>query len=650
MKKTNKKNNTCKKEEQNANSKTKNLDVMMIEQEDITYKIMSDDDIEMMKMSDTTSANEKDNKKMMDNLEVMVNETIDKYNKTKLVTDQSNGINNDNNSISSDIMKDSQRNTQANSGKKTIIQIHNNDDNNSFTVKKEKKKKKKEKKNKGTVENGNSDENDITYNLDNNDEKVLNDRDEVNKTTIPSNDQSAASKTMMAPSSEKLTQPSIQSLKSSATKETNVPVNTLSTMESRKRKLDDKEVDNFSDKEMETLSNSKYMSDVHLSEKITPTINNKEHDKDKRKRKLVDKKVDKSNKRKRVPKTTLKGLSERFYKMFNLIPVDPIPFFVFASTVKDSFTCTDKSFSKKRELKFDTNYTKEEIEKIITKSLCLLREYVNKTYISDSITNDEFVTSFSLSKGSNNTQVMKKISRIILRGSKNKSEKPDKIRSVLLSLLEKDQKEDPTRQKVKRKKPIVLLPGGSIHNLQMDIANLLHQYFTEHFPRGFMIIYKKYIEKFVNDNNIMGVLFDKRDEISKEEFDKEHVVELIMMNIFHPKENDIYNFLEDDIIHRFILEERKRFIIQSIKNKTPRQRLVSKNLFCDNGNRYLMYLNELRMKLNMSPGEIIKTIFLPISIEFEETNDKYINNNNNGTQCNTTTELGLLIKCSSKYI
>ncbi|XP_042855740.1 general transcriptional corepressor trfA-like [Penaeus japonicus] len=394
MKKTNKKNNTCKKEEQNANSKTKNLDVMMIEQEDITYKIMSDDDIEMMKMSDTTSANEKDNKKMMDNLEVMVNETIDKYNKTKLVTDQSNGINNDNNSISSDIMKDSQRNTQANSGKKTIIQIHNNDDNNSFTVKKEKKKKKKEKKNKGTVENGNSDENDITYNLDNNDEKILNDRDEVNKTTIPSNDQSAASKTMMAPSSEKLTQPSIQSLKSSATKEMNVPVNTLSTMESRKRKLDDKEVDHFSDKEMETLSNSKYMSDVHLSEKITPTIN-KEHDKDKRKRKLVDKKVDKSNKRKRVPRTTLKGLSERFYKMFNLIPVDPIPFFVFASTVKDSFTCTDKSFSKKRELKFDTNYTKEEIEKIITKSLYLLREYVNKTYISDSITNDEFVTSFN---------------------------------------------------------------------------------------------------------------------------------------------------------------------------------------------------------------------------------------------------------------
>nr|BDT62056.1 MAG: hypothetical protein [Penaeus monodon majanivirus B] len=419
----------------------------------------------------------------------------------------------------------------------------------------------------------------------------------------------------------------------------------------------------------------RYSSDLTADETSNTSTFSTINENKNKKRKAVVEVDDKSYKKRRLPKSGLQRLSETFANTFKLLSVNSVPFFISSSVIKESFTSTDKIFFKKRELKYDTTIARQEIEKIFKRGLYLLTEYIKKNYISGEIVNnengggdddddddddardendddddndDEPITSYSLSKGLNNTQVCKIISRLIIRGFKGKSKRPNKIRRMLLIILDKmnQNSNNKCQSKTKKNKKTAVLPGSSIQKLQMDIANMLYHYLVEVFPRGFMVIYKKYIEKFVTDNNIMDTLYTKRHDFSMDEYDIDSVVELIMFNIVYPKKREFYRFLEDDPIYNFISEERKKFVFQSAKNKTSVQRPVSKSLFCNNAHRYMIHLNKLRMELNMSPNELMETVFLPVSIDIEETNDRY-SSSDSGLYREASTEIGLIIKCYS---
>nr|BDT62277.1 MAG: hypothetical protein [Penaeus semisulcatus majanivirus] len=383
------------------------------------------------------------------------------------------------------------------------------------------------------------------------------------------------------------------------------------------------------------------------------------------KRKAVVNIDDKSCKRRRLPKSNLKHLSDVFASTFKLQSESSVPYFISSGIIKESFTSTDKIFHKKREMKYDTTVARQAIEDIYKKSIDLLTEYIKKNYISSEDVDDDddddddiddeqekdeqTIPSYSLSKGLYNTQICKIISRFIVKGFEGKLKRPNKIKRFLLSISKKmNQDVNKCQSTTKKSKTTAVLPGSSIQKLQMDIANMLYHYILEVFPRGFMIIYKKHIEKFVTDNNITDALSSRRDHISMDEYSVDSAVDLILLNIVYPKKKELYRFPEDDPIYDFISEERKIFAFESVKTKTSVQRPVSKSLLCNNAHRYLTHLDKMRMELNMSPDELMETVFLPVSIDMEETNARYSSNDSGHNNCEATTEIGLIIKCYSR--
>jgi len=274
-------------------------------------------------------------------------------------------------------------------------------------------------------------------------------------------------------------------------------------------------------------------------------------------------------------------------------------------------------FLKRLTTKYGTinHVTKEEIENYIRKSLSVLQDYVTKNHFYDESTVTPPVTSYSLSRGLDNTRIYKRISRLVLRGVKKNSKKMDEIMKIFLSILEN--KKYYKNYDKKRKGKIIVPPGGSIQSLELDIANLLYLYFEKILPRGFMLIYMMYIKKFVTDHNLLEVLFKKKEDILQNDynidFDIEYIVKLILFNIIYPKETCIYNFSKEDIIYNFILEERKKLINGSVKHRP-----LSRDLFCNEASNYMFYLNEMRKKLNMSSYNFCDIFFVPISVNMCE--------------------------------
>jgi len=398
-----------------------------------------------------------------------------------------------------------------------------------------------------------------------------------------------------------------------------------------KKKDDDDEV--MMKKKKDDDSSSSISTTYHNTEKVTMLPSsyiianrgeNLQNDeiKNTKKRKLNDYSMvrvsDKGPKRKRT--LNFHDLYDEFINYFNLNlskNKDGFKFFSLSSGVKNSFICTDKLFLKRLTTKYGTinHVTKEEIENYIRKSLSVLQDYVTKNHFYDESTVTPPVTSYSLSRGLDNTRIYKRISRLVLRGVKKNSKKMDEIMKIFLSILEN--KKYYKNYDKKRKGKIIVPPGGSIQSLELDIANLLYLYFEKILPRGFMLIYMMYIKKFVTDHNLLEVLFKKKEDILQNDynidFDIEYIVKLILFNIIYPKETCIYNFSKEDIIYNFILEERKKLINGSVKHRP-----LSRDLFCNEASNYMFYLNEMRKKLNMSSYNFCDIFFVPISVNMCE--------------------------------
>jgi len=398
-----------------------------------------------------------------------------------------------------------------------------------------------------------------------------------------------------------------------------------------KKKDDDDEV--MMKKKKDDDSSSSISTTYHNTEKVTMLPSsyiianrgeNLQNDeiKNTKKRKLNDYSMvrvsDKGPKRKRT--LNFHDLYDEFINYFNLNlskNKDGFKFFSLSSGVKNSFICTDKLFLKRLTTKYGTinHVTKEEIENYIRKSLSVLQDYVTKNHFYDESTVTPPVTSYSLSRGLDNTRIYKRISRLVLRGVKKNSKKMDEIMKIFLSILEN--KKYYKNYDKKRKGKIIVPPGGSIQSLELDIANLLYLYYEKIFPRGFMLIYMMYIKKFVTDHNLLEVLFKKKEDILQNDynidFDIEYIVKLILFNIIYPKETCIYNFSKEDIIYNFILEERKKLINGSVKHRP-----LSRDLFCNEASNYMFYLNEMRKKLNMSSYNFCDIFFVPISVNMCE--------------------------------
>nr|BDT62597.1 MAG: hypothetical protein [Metapenaeus ensis majanivirus] len=285
--------------------------------------------------------------------------------------------------------------------------------------------------------------------------------------------------------------------------------------------------------------------------------------------------------------------------------------------------------------------SKHDMEEILKNGISIFTQQMKNIYTLINVDDDDDINhnqhinkvSFNLSSKSNNKQIFKQISKIILGNLKKNVQYPLFDYNIIKSYFDKQENINMKTQ--------TILPGGSLKSLEWDITYFLYMYFICSFPKGYIQILRKYIEHYIinidhgKSDNILNIL-----KYNKKE-DKDKLVDIILAAIAYPNNKRLYNIFKDNNdIQQFIACERERQISRSMNGKLKIIKPLSKESLCNNI-QYLYHLKVFANKLDMSDEEVFNIIFPSIDLHIDSSKNETIDKVDNVYMANDNVEYSI---------